>query len=367
MAKIRVNVLTTYKTANSHAFGFPLLINRPFFDRQGVKIRFYEKIWGRIYDCDVLFINSKFFRDWHPKKEKKLYDTLASFKKRIPKVIWFDTTDSTGTTQFSVMPFVDGYYKTQVLKDRSLYEKTFYGNRIFTDYYKNLFGIRDIDNVVQNKALSCVLRKEDAHKLHVSWNNAMYEWNKIPHKFGYLIARYCPLKTDYSIRLVNPDEERKVDILGRIGQSHISRKRDAIRHQRASIANILKEKFRVDAAKISRNQYLDELKNAKIAVSPFGLGEISCRDFEVIINGALLFKQDMSHLETWPPLYVNNETYVPFSWDLKDFEEKLRNILSDKEKIVEIGKKAQELYRHYLYGDGRLEFCNKVLNIIGAK
>ena len=368
MAKMQVNVLTTYKTANSHAFGFPLLINRPFFDRQGVKINFYEGLSGRVYNCDVLFINSKFFKYWYFRREKEMYGILEGFKKRIHRVIWFDTTDSTGTTQFNVIPFVDGYYKSQVLKDRSLYSKTFHGYRIFTDYYKKVFGNQDVDNIGPDKALCTALRKEDMGKLHVSWNNAMYEWNKLPHKFGYLIARHWPLKTDYNIRLVNPNKERKMDILGRIGllyhKGRSYERKAMVTDQREKITEILKEKFNVDISKIPRKEYLEEIRNSKIGVSPFGLGEISCRDFEIIINGALLFKQDMSHLETWPPLYVNDETYVPFSWDLRDFEERLKDLLEDKQRISEISKKAQELYAYYLQGDGRLEFCNKVLNII---
>ncbi|MFH0839974.1 MAG: glycosyltransferase, partial [Candidatus Omnitrophota bacterium] len=101
-----------------------------------------------------------------------------------------------------------------------------------------------------------------------------------------------------------------------------------------------------------------------IGVSPFGLGEISCRDFEVIINGALLYKQNMSHLETWPPLYADEKTYVSFSWDLSDFEDKLKALLKDEDRILRISKEAQRIYEYYLYGDGRLEFCNKVMDIL---
>jgi hypothetical protein len=370
MAKIRVHVLTTYDTANSAAFNYPLLINRHFFKGQGIEIDFYKRLNDKIYNCDVLFINSKFFRKWYPEKEENLYTTLADFKKRLQKVIWFDTTDSTGTTQFNIMPFVGGYYKTQVLKDRSLYAKTFDGYRIFTDYYNKLSGAGDAaespDGIDKNRALSVVLQKEDAHKLHVSWNNAMYEWSNLHYRLGYLIANIKGQK-DYKVRFTNPDKERKVDILGRIGigSSPELHNRDAVRYQRGRIAGILRERFNVDTSKIARGQYLREIRNSKIGVSPFGMGEISCRDFEIIINGALLFKQDMSHLETWPSLYVNNETYVPFSWDFGDFEEKLRTLLNNREKIVKISKRAQELYSYYLYGKGRQEFRDKVLNIIG--
>lgn len=369
MANIRVHALTTYTSPNSLALIYPLLINRPFFNKKGLKIYFYERVKRSIYNCDILFINSKFFRTWYPKKEKEIYDTLTDFKRGIQKVVWFDTTDSTGTTQFNVMPFVDAYYKSQLLKDRSLYTKSFYGYRIFTDYYKRIFGIDDEielnhDEASQKKAASYVLQKEDEHKLGVSWNSAMNEWGGYDYVYGNLMAKiksHLPFKTDYKVCFINPDKERKADVLGRIGLSHI---RNTVRYQRERIAKILSEKFNADVFKIPRKQYLNEIKDSKIGVSPFGLGEISCRDFDIIINGALLFKGDMSHLETWPPLYVNDETYVPYSWDLEDFEERLNDVLNNRQRMVEISKRAQELYTYYLYGDGRLEFCNRVLDII---
>jgi hypothetical protein len=345
------------------------LVNRPFFARQGIEIDFCERISDRIYNCDILFINSKFFRKWHsPEKIERFYEVLGRFKKKINKIIWFDTTDSTGTTQFNVMPYVDGYYKGQVLKDRSLYAKTFYGYRIFADYYKKLFGmeakIGPSGGAGQSNALSAKLEPEHAHKLGVSWNGAMYEWNRpnpVP-LFKYLTARHLPFKIGYTVSFSDADRDRRLDIQARIGLSHT---RDAVRYQRERIAGILGERFNIDSSKIPHGRYLNEIKDSKIGVSPFGLGEITCRDFEIIINGAILFKQDMSHLETWPPLYVNDETYVPFSWDLKDFEERLTGILKDRERMLRIRKRAQELYGYYLYGDGRPGFCDRVLAIIG--
>ena len=52
------------------------------------------------------------------------------------------------------------------------------------------------------------------------------------------------------------------------------------------------------------------MSSAKFGLSPFGWGEIGARDFEIFINGSLLIKPDMSHLETygtfinlWKPLF----------------------------------------------------------------
>ncbi|MDP3789585.1 MAG: glycosyltransferase [Candidatus Omnitrophota bacterium] len=371
MRRAMVNVLTTYDSPNSLAFLYPLLINRPFFEERGIKFRFYDRISSGFYNADAVFINSKFFKAWYIEKEKELYNILETAGKKAQKVIWFDVSDSSGTTQFNVMPFVDGYYKSQILRDKALYYKTFYGNRIFTAYYKEKFGIDDGENVEWRfyrdgriRPSATPLKEEYAPKLRVSWNSAMNEWGSSNYASGALMARILtrlPLKDRYKIGFTAPRAERQLDITGRIGLGH---GRATVTYQREMIANALKEKFGVDTSKIPRGRYLDEIKKSKIGVSPFGLGEISCRDFEVIINGALLFKQDMSHLETWPPLYTADETYMPFLWDLSDLESKLRELLKDKEKVRRISENAQRTYEYYLYGDGRMEFCNKVMDIL---
>lgn len=370
MADIKVNVLTTYNSPNSLGFVYPLLVNRRFFKSRGITFAFHENTKPGIYGCDAIFLNSKFFRSWHTRRPQELYDTLAAFKKKIGRVVWFDTADSTGTTQFNVMPFVDAYYKSQVLKDRSLYERPFYGNRIFTDYYKSLFGMGDeaeaSDEPEKDPALSTVLEKEYGRKLGISWNSAMNDWGTYIYNYTYTglaakVKSRLPFGIDYSVTFAASGDKRKIDICGRIGLSHA---RNTVKLQREKIAEVLKDRFGADIAVIPRRRYITELRNTKIAISPFGLGEISCRDFEIIVSGALMLKQDMSHLETWPPLYAAGETYVPFSWDLSDLEDKLRALLKDEEKIGRISNNAQRLYEYYLYGDGRSEFCNKVMDIL---
>ena len=367
-SKIKVNILTTYDSPNSLGFIYPILVNRPLFSEKGVEFRFHDSLRRMPLDCDVIFVNSKFFKKWHLKDERGVYDVLQGFRKAAHKIVWFDTNDSTGTTQFNIMPFVDAYCKSQVLKDRSLYRKNLYGLRVFTDYYKTLFNISDNESVEdlenQKKTVAFLLPSEHAHKLRVSWSSAMNEWGSYDYRWGGLAAKIrtmLPLKVNYTIKFEKAGKNRPIDINGRIGLSHV---RNTVRYQRQVVTGILKSAFNADTEKVSRNKYLAELKDSKIGASPFGLGEISCRDFEVIMNGALLFKQDMSHMETWPPLYSNNETYVPFSWDLKDFEEKLRQMLLNKENIIRLSENAQKVYEYYLYGNGRFEFRDKVMDLL---
>ena len=120
----------------------------------------------------------------------------------------------------------------------------------------------------------------------------------------------------------------------------------------------------MDTKKLSRKKYYLEIENAKIGISPFGCGEITLRDFEIVIGGAALLKPDMSHVETWPELYVADETYVGHSWDFLDFSSKIEYLL-EKDRFFEISENARNLYRKYLLpSHDEHEFVKRVSAIV---
>ena len=82
------------------------------------------------------------------------------------KIIWFDNSDSSSTTNFEVMPFVDIYLKKQILINKSLCNSNFYGGRIFTDFYHKKFKIIDKKDMINNFPL----KKKYENKLKLSWN-----------------------------------------------------------------------------------------------------------------------------------------------------------------------------------------------------
>ena len=120
----------------------------------------------------------------------------------------------------------------------------------------------------------------------------------------------------------------------------------------------------IPTERISRRQYKNELKKSKIGISPFGYGEFAYRDYEIIMSGCMLFKPDMSHIETWPDLYIENETYVPFKWDLSNFYEELHSVLDNLLKIREYARNAQDRFRwHRENNKARGEFLKKIIRM----
>ena len=99
---------------------------------------------------------------------------------------------------------------------------------------------------------------------------------------------------------------------------------------------------------VSQGAYNREVAQSRIVLSPFGWGELCLRDFEAVLSGALLLKPDMSHIETWPDVFVPGETYAPFSWEAKDLVETAERYLGDEAERTRIARNAYDSYRSQL-------------------
>ena len=354
----KVHVLTTRNNPNTDSFNLPLRLHRSQLKAAGIDVSLRFSVNDRLLDCDILFLNSKYFRAWSLARRQELIEFIGAARGKVKRVLWFDTTDSTGTTQVDVLPHVDGYYKAQVLTDRRGYLNSYYGQRIYTDYYHREFGISDEGS----SGAQVTAREEDLHKIHVSWSSALGD-----HGHGALsslyrrVGTYLPLPPRYAARFTPADVARTVDISCRVGRNHT---RHTVRFQRDKLVDALEQGYGVATDKLSKGRYWRELRSAKIVPSPFGWGEITLRDFHTFINGAALLKPDMSHLATWPPLYKDGETYVSWRWDMSDIGEKIESLLSER-LYVDIARAGQETYRRYLLSsEGHAEFCDRIKGIV---
>ena len=354
---MKINILTCNNFI-SHYFLYPLLVNEKRLKEMNIYIKYYKDINDSIYDCDVILLDSKHFSAIYRGKEDVL-SLLQIIREKCNKVIWMDLTASTGTTHFQVMPFVDRYWKKQLLKDLSLYENKFYGERIYTDYYKHYLNI-DNESTYTVEPL-----KEDVKcKVDLSWNLGLG-----PHSTNIRISNLMRLTPwnirkkfnfKYKLKSYLPSNERAYSICFR-GTMKYSKQ--ALSFQRIKIIEKLKLRG-IETEPFSYRKYLKEIKESLIAVSPFGYGEICYRDFEIILAGALLFKPSMEHLKTYPDIYVKNKTYVPFEWDFSDFDEKLDILLNDRNLIHRIIHEVHEKYIQSTSNDGQEGFCNRFKDIL---
>ena len=89
-------------------------------------------------------------------------------------------------------------------------------------------------------------------------------------------------------------------------------------------------------------EYVEKTAQSKIIVSPWGWGEWCYRDFEAILNNAVLIKPDTSFVLSYPDIYQNYKTYVPCKPDFSDLEEKVHSILSNMNYYKTLTEKAKK-------------------------
>ncbi|MDO8463180.1 MAG: glycosyltransferase [bacterium] len=358
---LRVTILhEPWYSSTGIAFLFPLYVHRRALAAHGVALRFTTRAEEAFRATDVLGVTSRFCKHWwRDGGVERVTRWLEDARRAVGRVVWFDLTESTGTTHFAVLPYVDRYAKMQALRDRSGYLQQYIGGRIFTDYYARLFGVRDSEDV--DAHLAAPADPEHLEKIVVSWNAGLAhygvlgpKWHHLWHHSRGVLPRW------YAHRWTAPRADRQRALSCRIGTYH----------HRATVAAPRKELARRLAAhlqtqKIPRAAFFAEMRQSRATLSPFGLGDITLRDFEAVICGAAVLKQDMGHVETWPDLWVPGTTYLPFAWDFSDLDARIDDVLCDPQRTIAIAAAAQERYRSALFSSaGREEFCERFLSYI---
>lgn len=356
-ARIRFHILSDrFNSPNGRAFVFPLRVHAARLRERGIAVRIFGDLAPDLADCDVLGLDSKFFRDWWIKCPNEVKETLQRLA-RTCALLWFDTTDSAGGPHSPVLPFVRRYYKSQLYRDRSAYSKDLYGLRLHTDFYHQTRRVTDSAPVWSQPITS----PEDIAKLRVSWNSGLCDYSLYgPYILRVTEAVRLPLLLRFPESFVRPDAPRPQDISRRFGVSY---DRETVAYQRREIRRRLGERLPTD--KLNRFGYFRELRTSRVIVSPFGLGEITLKDFEVFLTGGMLLKPSMDSVETWPNLFQDDKTMLPLAWDLSDLEQRIEQALSDRDLALGIAEAGQRLYRHHIASEaGHEEFCNRVEAIL---
>ena len=65
----------------------------------------------------------------------------------------------------------------------------------------------------------------------------------------------------------------------------------------------ISDKYKIIAEKLHPQQTADIMSRSKIGISPYGQCEVCYRDLEIVQQGSLLIKPDMSKVITEPDFY----------------------------------------------------------------
>lgn len=333
----------TARTFKAHCFTYPIRAFADHLRQLGLTVKLHHRTNPTLFDCDVLCVGTEFFvRQKRLNREpKSMWEFVRRHRSDVPTLVWFDTTASTGTTYFQVMPFVDLYAKNQLLRDHSLYTTSLHGNRYYSEYYNRHRGIVDTDV----DRLREPAQPEQLSKLAVSWNLGLGDYRTFT-KWGRRVRILWPW-ANYRPEVTPAWADRDIDVSYRVAMhSHlatIAYHREETRRRLEDIAATGKYRV-VLGSKVPHREYQEEIRRTRVLPSPFGLGEFCFRDIECLRAGAALFKPDMSHLETWPDYYEPDITYVPYSWDFSDFQDKLVELLESPVLRRRIAAAGQQRY-----------------------
>jgi hypothetical protein len=366
---MKVNILTKgFLSPNSRGWLYPIVKNKSRLFEMGIDLTFFLKNSEKIKFCDVVIIESKFVKDYWAKNKEKIFKLLINLKTKNNKVFFYDLGDSTSSWVLEVLPYVDKLFKTFVFKDKNNYCIPLNGNHILTDYYYKK-GLIQSNNLRSPK----FLQKKDKKlldKIHVGfnyvfanhssnsnlWKNDIF--NKVTRRSFKIFSKM--LKSPKSNDFVIPNTNRTQDLSCRI---LLNAYNNGINFHRKETAKIFNNYLSTD--KLSRKDYFSEIQNSKAVISPFGWGEINLpRDYEVALSGSVLFKPDISHIDTWPNIF-NKETVVQYKWDLSDLSELVENVVSNYKEYIHFAVNLQNQYKHYSYDkSGQDKFCEYFINMI---
>ena len=346
---------------NESAVLFPLIKYKSHLRRAySIEITFCKSVEELCRDqMDVIILSSWYFgrkKNLWKKSKKTLFENLLRLKNHCDTLIWYDISDSTGTTQFEVLNYVDLYLKCQLLKDTKQYLKKSKSGRIFGDFNIKHFGVKD--SYCQEKHLTKPINPDHVDKLKLGWNTGLADYGLLA-PFRTRLNSGIKFFLNYPNIYCHHSRNRPKDISCRFNKKY-TRKSVAIGREKTS--EILSSYMETD--KINRLMYFNEMARSKLAISPFGLGEITLRDFEIFLCGALLLKPKMSHLLTWPNFY-SKDTYVAYNWDLMDLAEKINTCIDNYKLFEEIAEEGQSRYIEYTHGKkAKNLFCDYFTKIV---
>jgi hypothetical protein len=313
--------------------------------------------WCLKHDKNPLLFMERQFQHRQPRDlSVEDLELMKRLRDKYKTIIFLCGQPEAGPNRLDLLPYVDRLFYKSVFKDRADYQKSLYGKNLFADHYHREYGICDTTEYINTAGIT----PEDAQRPELSWNIGVGTYPRFhwPQRAGTVLARSGLPRLGRKIARLGiagkgspPDffKPRPIPVHARISPVTSP----SIAYQRVLFINKIdalqsphRELFL--SGRVEQKQYYRELEESKIVLSPFGWGEVCFRDFETITAGALLFKPNMSHLETFPNVYIPYETYIPLDWDGKDLLEKAKHYLEDEKERIRIAKNAYEQYRSEL-------------------
>lgn len=334
---------------NQKNWAFPLIKWRNKLLRDKINVKIHSDLsLANLNSNDLVVLTDHTYarKVGPPSRYTKKYNDLIiadleKCKSANCRVIFYDGTDGPGARHLWLIQHVDMVLKRQIFNNKSRYSSN--------------NGTHPMRPWVVEEDLElegCDPKYLD--QLQIGWNLGYFDY----YNLSRLISWLRIVRTKFP-EFFDPANPRPITTSFR-GASSGSRA-----HQREKVREIIQSydtKRYITGPKLNKKEYLEELKNTKAAVSPFGYGELCWRDFEAVICGSVLIKPDVSHLKTFPEFYEPHSTYIPIKWDISNLDDIFDKIETGNINSVKIAKNAQKKYEE-LYNSYDL-FYNHLKTII---
>lgn len=290
----------------------------------------------------VLLIVRYFAQGRHVRHDRVDTDPLRRLRVKYERIVWFDDSDGAGTMRAEVLPYVDWYVKKQLFRNKRLYLRELYGRQLFSDHYHHRYGVRDQERYVR----SPIRHEKDLAKLRLGWNLGIGSYPLRPHrlKVGVTVARVLGVRA--AARLGSDPLRYRPGwpAIRKVNARFSPGRRPSIGFQRQLLLAAVAGDDRFLVGRVPQRQYNRESRCVKATLSPFGWGEVCYRDFEAVLNGSLLLKPSMEHLDTWPDIYRPDVTYAPLDWDFGNLMQQVDRYLEDEPLRNEVANNARDAY-----------------------
>lgn len=275
-------------------------------------------------DFDFIFIGMQDFIFKNLSLQESIDTGLSNIEQYGDKAFLFDGQDSTSLLgSYEVLRDSNArlLFKNQLLKNREDYKKETPFNKIFFQGKSSLLKGYDIP-------------EENWNKIKLSGFN-----------LGSILPHYHQFQ---------PTSLNKVHDVCAIYQGihppntdHLAYNHTFYTEHRNIPWRILNKltKYSSYKDKLPKEQFLRLMADSKVALSPFGMGEICFRDFELMQYGTLMIKPSMEHLQTVPNPYISGKTYLPVEHDWSNLEEVLKDAVENYYQYQELVENFREKFK----------------------
>jgi len=282
---------------------------------------------------------------------------LEKIVKQTKKTIFFDISDSAGMLYESAFGIFENYYKKQIYVDKNYYtDPKLKDPRLHVNKY-----INNKNNHSRSLAMNYShLNSTEINRIKISWNVGIGDYRTFISEYNYFNPTILSFQTkvlgrsihlpNYKFRYQNIDNRNKIfDVISCFNLYENNKNNEISLHRKQTLNMVenLKEKYSIITGFFPKNEYYNYLYNSKIGVSPFGWGEITWKDFELFMNGSILLKPDMNHLNTWPDYFISNKTYIPYKWDALNLNDLIDELFSDIDAYNKIALFGQQNFKNY--------------------